>query len=184
MASFPNTSATHYFPEALIKDARDRLVLISPFLRLNDAQLRTRDGYFIAGYAARRRSHHAVVYLCIERATGSPMALSCRFTYHTPLYYSARIHMSHTIRGKSKLLARVRRIRGQVEALERALEAEKGCAVILHQIAAARGAINGLMAEVLEAHVRTHITDPAITSDAERTQGADELIEVLRTYIK
>jgi len=37
MASFPNTSATHYFPEALIKDARDRLVLISPFLRLNDA---------------------------------------------------------------------------------------------------------------------------------------------------
>ncbi|MBN8764064.1 MAG: metal-sensing transcriptional repressor, partial [Thiobacillus sp.] len=47
--------------------------------------------------------------------------------------------MSHTIRGKSKLLARVRRIRGQVEALERALEAEKGCAVILHQIAAARG---------------------------------------------
>lgn len=92
--------------------------------------------------------------------------------------------MSHTIRGKSKLLARVRRIRGQVEALERALDAEKGCAVILHQIAAARGAINGLMAEVLEAHVRTHITDPAITSDAARTQGADELIEVLRTYIK
>lgn len=92
--------------------------------------------------------------------------------------------MSHTIREKSKLLGRVRRIRGQVEALERALDAEKGCADVLHQIAAVRGAINGLMAEVLEDHILTHIADPAITNDAERTQGAKELIDVLRTYIK
>lgn len=55
---------------------------------------------------------------------------------------------------------------------------------ILHQIAAVRGAINGLMAEVLEEHVRTHIADPTITSDAKRTQGANELIDVLRAYIK
>lgn len=92
--------------------------------------------------------------------------------------------MSHTIREKSKLLGRVRRIRGQVEALERALNAEKGCAEILHQIAGVRGAITGLMAEVLEEHIRTHIADPAITSDTERTQGANELIDVLRAYIK
>jgi len=92
--------------------------------------------------------------------------------------------MSHTIHQKSKLLGRVRRIRGQVEALERALDTEKGCADILHQIAAVRGAINGLMAEVLEDHIRTHITDPSITSDAERAQGANELIGVLRSYIK
>lgn len=92
--------------------------------------------------------------------------------------------MGHTIREKSKLLGRVRRIRGQVEALERALDAEKDCADVLHQIAAVRGAINGLMTEVLEEHVRTHIADPAITSDAERTRGADELIDVLRAYIK
>ena len=92
--------------------------------------------------------------------------------------------MSHTVREKSKLMGRVRRIRGQVEALERALDAEKGCAEVLHQIAAVRGAVNGLMAEVLEEHVRTHIADPAITSTAERTQGADELIDVLRTYLK
>ncbi|MCY1429551.1 Transcriptional repressor FrmR [compost metagenome] len=92
--------------------------------------------------------------------------------------------MSHTTHEKSKLLGRVRRIRGQVEALERALDADKGCAEILHQIAAVRGAINGLMAEVLEDHVRAHIADPAITSDAERQQGADELIAVLRTYLK
>lgn len=92
--------------------------------------------------------------------------------------------MSHTIDEKPKLLGRVRRIRGQVEALERALDAEKGCAEVLHQIAAVRGAINGLMAEVLEEHVRTHIADPEISSDAERTRGADELIGVLRTYLK
>lgn len=92
--------------------------------------------------------------------------------------------MSHTIHEKSKLLARVRRIRGQVEGLERALDAEKGCSEILHQIAAVRGAINGLMTEVLEEHIRGHIADPAITSDAQRSQGADELIAVLRTYLK
>lgn len=92
--------------------------------------------------------------------------------------------MGHIIHQKSKLLGRVRRIRGQVEGLERALEAEKGCADILHQIAAVRGAINGLMVEVLEEHVRAHIADPAITSDAGRRQGADELIAVLRTYLK
>ncbi len=92
--------------------------------------------------------------------------------------------MSHTIKDKSKLLGRVRRIRGQVEALERALDAEKGCADILHQIAAVRGAMSGLMTEVLEEHVRMHIADPAITSHEERIQGANELIDVLRSYIK
>lgn len=94
------------------------------------------------------------------------------------------LDMSHTVQDKSKLLGRVRRIRGQVEALERALDAEKGCAEILHQIAAVRGAMSGLMTEVLEEHIRTHVADPSITSDAERTQGANELISVLRSYLK
>ncbi len=92
--------------------------------------------------------------------------------------------MSHTIEHKTKLLTRVRRIRGQVEALERALDAEKGCAEVLHQIAAVRGAINGLMAEVLEDHVYTHIADPAISDAKERSQGADVLMDVLQSYLK
>ena len=92
--------------------------------------------------------------------------------------------MSHTVREKSKLLARVRRIRGQVEALERALEAEKGCTEVLQQIAAVRGAMNSLMSEVIEDHVRTHIASPAITSPAERARGADELLDVVRSYLK
>jgi DNA-binding FrmR family transcriptional regulator len=92
--------------------------------------------------------------------------------------------VSHTIRNKTDLLARVRRIRGQVEALERALEAEKGCAEIMQQIAAFRGAASGLMTEVIEEHVRTHVASPSITSNASRTRGADELIEIVRAYLK
>lgn len=92
--------------------------------------------------------------------------------------------MGHTVRQKNKLLGRVRRIRGQVEALERALVTEKGCAEVLHQIAAVRGAINGLMAEVIEDHVQMHVANPSIASEAQRRQGADELIEVIHAYLK
>ncbi|KKN50346.1 hypothetical protein LCGC14_0633610 [marine sediment metagenome] len=92
--------------------------------------------------------------------------------------------MSHITQNKPKLLGRVRRMRGQVEALERAIEADKGCAEVLHQIAAVRGAMNGLMAEVMEDHIQMHVAHPDIESDAERRKGADELIDVIRTYLK
>jgi FrmR/RcnR family transcriptional regulator, repressor of frmRAB operon len=92
--------------------------------------------------------------------------------------------MSHTVRNKASLLARVGRIRGQVEALERALQAEKSCAEIMQQIAAVRGAASGLMTEVIEEHLRTHVASPSITSNAARTRGADELIEVVRAYVR
>ena len=92
--------------------------------------------------------------------------------------------MGHTVREKTKLLARVRRIRGQVEGLERSLEAERGCNEVLQQIVAIRGAMNALMTEVIEDHVRTHIASPSITSSAERAQGAEDLIEALRLYLR
>ena len=92
--------------------------------------------------------------------------------------------MSHTTRQKTKLLNRVRRIRGQIEAVERALEAEIGCADVLQLIAGARGAINGLMVEVLEDHIRMHVVDPAREPDADRARGAEELIDVVRSYLK
>ena len=91
--------------------------------------------------------------------------------------------MTHTIREKSKLLARVRRIRGQVEAIERALEAEVGCADVLQVITSVRGAVNGLMAEVIENHIRCHITAPWLAAK-KRDEGADDLIEVVRAYLK
>ncbi|MDE3228853.1 MAG: metal/formaldehyde-sensitive transcriptional repressor [Chloroflexota bacterium] len=94
--------------------------------------------------------------------------------------------MAHTIREKAKLLSRVRRIRGQVEALERALEEERGCTAVMQQIAAVRGAVNGLMAEVLEDHIRGHVFNPQTDADAEaeRIAGAEELVELVRTYLK
>jgi DNA-binding FrmR family transcriptional regulator len=90
--------------------------------------------------------------------------------------------MGHTIRDKTKLLARVRRIRGQCEAIERALEAEVDCGNALQLIAGARGAMNGLMAEVLEQHVRSHVLSGATQRD--RSEAADELVDVVRTYLK
>jgi DNA-binding FrmR family transcriptional regulator len=90
--------------------------------------------------------------------------------------------MSHTQREKVKLLNRIRRIRGQIEAVERALEEEKGCATVLHLIVAARGAMNSLMTEVIEDHIRLHVVDPV--QDAERTRGAEELIEAFQAYLK
>jgi DNA-binding FrmR family transcriptional regulator len=92
--------------------------------------------------------------------------------------------MSHTIKGKAKLLGRVRRIRGQIEAVERALEAELGCADVLMLVASVRGAVNGLTAELMEDHIRNHVVDPAHEPDTKRAQGAADLIDVVRTYLK
>lgn len=91
--------------------------------------------------------------------------------------------MSHTTREKAKLLARVRRIRGQLEAVERALEAEAGCSEVLHLLAASRGAMNGLMAEVIEDHVREHVAASDL-SEAARAEGTGELLDVIRAYLK
>jgi DNA-binding FrmR family transcriptional regulator len=85
-----------------------------------------------------------------------------------------------TTREKTKLLNRVRRIRGQVEAVERALEQEIGCADVLQLITAARGAFNGLMGEVIEDHIRIHLID----ATPQPADAAEELIDVLKSYLK
>jgi len=92
--------------------------------------------------------------------------------------------MTHTIREKQKLLARVRRIRGQVEAIERALDGEAGCEQVMHLIAGVRGAVAGLMAEVVEDHVRTHLVDDKKHPGALNTEATKQLLEVVRTYLK
>ena len=91
--------------------------------------------------------------------------------------------MSHTIHDKKKLLARVRRIKGQTGALESALEQGSDCAAILQQIAAIRGAVNGLMLEVLEGHMREHLGAEEATP-AERLEDLDQVVRVLRSYLK
>lgn len=98
-----------------------------------------------------------------------------------PLYYTCEA-MSHTVREKQKLLNRVRRIRGQVDAIERSLEDEQGCVEVLQQIVSCRGAMNGLLAVVLEDHIRTHLAE---ASEHEGHRDAkEELIEIVKTYFK
>lgn len=92
--------------------------------------------------------------------------------------------MAHTTKEKAKLLVRVRRIRGQVEAIERALESEQECASVLQLMAACRGALNGLMAEVMEGHVRYHVLSPGNGKNSPQVQAAEELIDVVRAYLK
>jgi FrmR/RcnR family transcriptional regulator, repressor of frmRAB operon len=92
--------------------------------------------------------------------------------------------MLDTTRDKTKVLNRVRRIRGQVEALERAVEQEIGCSDVLQLITSARGAINGLMAEVLQDHIRMRVLDPLREPDGKRASAAEELINVVHSYLK
>lgn len=91
--------------------------------------------------------------------------------------------MTHTIREKQKLINRVRRIRGQMEGVERMLDEEKGCAEVMQVIAGVRGAVNGLMGEVIEDHIRHHLAAEDLTQK-ERDEGAAELIDVVRAYLK
>lgn len=90
----------------------------------------------------------------------------------------------HTIRHKQKLLARVRRLKGQIEAVERALESDAGCEAVLHLIAGARGAMAGLMAEVVEDHVLTHLVDAETYPGALNQDAAEQLLDVVRAYLK
>jgi len=91
--------------------------------------------------------------------------------------------MTHTIHEKQKLLARIRRIRGQVEAIERALENELGCDPVMHLLAGVRGSVASMMAEVIEDHIRDHILEPGQDGAAAR-EAAEHLIDVVRSYLK
>ena len=90
--------------------------------------------------------------------------------------------MSHTTHQKKKLLARVSRLKGQLEAVERALEAERPCGEILQLLASIRGAMNGMTGEVLDDHLHAHVLHAA--DEKARMEAVEEISEVLRTYIR
>jgi FrmR/RcnR family transcriptional regulator, repressor of frmRAB operon len=92
--------------------------------------------------------------------------------------------LAHISKDKEKLLSRVRRIRGQVEAIERTLREDHECAELLQLVAACRGALNGLMAELVEGHVRFHVLDPQRPKDSPQAAAAEELIDIVRAYLK
>lgn len=92
--------------------------------------------------------------------------------------------MAHTVEEKKRLLNRARRIRGQVEVVVRALEEESECSETLHAISVCRGALDSLMAEVIEGHIRFHVLDQERDPTEEQTRAAEDLIDALKTYLK
>ena len=92
--------------------------------------------------------------------------------------------MGHVTRDRGKLLNRVRRIRGQLNAVEKAIDDEAACASVLQTLVACRGAMNSLIAQLLEDHVRYHVVDPNKNPSTKQAQAAAELIELLKTYLK
>lgn len=91
--------------------------------------------------------------------------------------------MPHSPEDKKRILTRVRRIRGQAEALERALENGDPCLAILQQIAAVRGAANGLMGEMMEIHLKDELVS-GDTSEEQRALRMAAVGNLLRSYLK
>lgn len=86
------------------------------------------------------------------------------------------------------MLERVRKIRGQIEGLERLLEQSTGegdnVSLILQTVASSRGALNGLMCELIEGHIREHIQDGHDVSARDREQAVEDVVEVVKRYLK
>ena len=106
--------------------------------------------------------------------------------YSRGVYYSLQeVGLSHTSKNKEQMLSRVRRIKGQVEAIERALTGEENeCEEILQLVASCRGALNGLMAELIEGQVRYHVLVPGQKTLPSQLEAADDLIAVVKRYFK
>ena len=91
--------------------------------------------------------------------------------------------MAHLSGSNRDLITRVRRIAGQVAAVERSLGADADCTTVLHLVAAVRGAVNGLMDQILAEHLEAHVSRSGLT-DQERAEGAEELLAAIRRYSK
>lgn len=88
--------------------------------------------------------------------------------------------MSHTSREKLDLVNRTKKIIGQLESVQRGLNEDEHCADVLQRLAAARGAINSLMAELMEDHIRNHMPRNSKSSE----EAAEDVIEIVKTYLK
>lgn len=92
--------------------------------------------------------------------------------------------MSHVAKEKAKLLNRIKRLRGQIAAIERAVETDHECADVLQQATSCRGALDGFIAEVIEDHIREHMVDPRADRDDPRVTAAEELVDIVHQYLK
>lgn len=93
--------------------------------------------------------------------------------------------MSHINLARKDLIIRINRIQGQLDAIKKAVQQEEqDCASILQQAAACRGAINSLVAEIIEGEIKRHVLSPSAKANSSAARAADELVEVLRRYLK
>jgi DNA-binding FrmR family transcriptional regulator len=118
---------------------------------------------------------------CVKVRALSPAGVAN--LYSIPQYGILGGDVSHNNREQVKLLNRVKRIRGQMDSVERALsQQDHNCSDVLMLLAAARGGINGLMAEVLEDHIRLHLLKDGhapLTPEL-----GEDLIDLVRAYLK
>lgn len=91
--------------------------------------------------------------------------------------------MAHIANEKTKLLNRLKRLRGQLEAIERLVESDSECARVLQQATACRGALDGFIAEVIEDHIREHLVDPDAPRSDPKVQAAEELVAIVHSYL-
>ena len=90
--------------------------------------------------------------------------------------------MSHTIKEKVKITSRVNRLKGQLDAFLKSIEAGNECYQNIQLLASCRGALNGLMMEVVEDHIREHIVEAENKKGA--AESAEDLVEVMRSFLK
>ena len=92
--------------------------------------------------------------------------------------------MSHITAAKKELISRIHRIQGQLDAIKEAVQGDHDCASVLQQVAACRGGINGLMTEIIEGEIKCHVLSPNAKANSSEAQAADQVVEILRRYIK
>lgn len=90
--------------------------------------------------------------------------------------------MGHTIREKDKLIARINRIKGQLDAVSQVLNAEEDAYKLLQLLSSSRGALTGLMGEILEGHILEHVVEAPTKKDA--AQAGREVTEILKSFWK
>ena len=95
-----------------------------------------------------------------------------------------RSYMGHVSKNRDKLLNRVKRLRGQIEAIQRSVEGNEECSRVLQQATACRGALDGFIAEMIEDHIREHVIDPKVGRDTPQALAADDLIDIVHQYLR
>ena len=92
--------------------------------------------------------------------------------------------MAHTPDEKKKLLTRLNRVQGQLQSIRQGIEEDRPCEEVLQQIAASRGAINSLLVEIIEGEILFHVLDKNAKLDSKQVKAADNLVGILRRYVK